>query len=140
MYEEEIVEDGVVLHVRNDFAVIRIPGKGSCEECSAKIICKSNDENKKELRAINKVGALPGDKVRISIKARKVLAASVLLYGVPLIILFLSLIIGMKIFNTTPELSSALMAFLITGIYYFVVNLTLKRKDNHLVAEIMFII
>ena len=59
---------------------------GTCESCEACVF-----QNRIRAEAVNKVSALPGQKVVIESKTSDVLGAAALLYLVPFVLLFLQL-------------------------------------------------
>ena len=62
---------------------------GTCESCEACVF-----QNRIRAEAVNKVSALPGQKVVIESKTSDVLGAAALLYLVPVVLLFLGYAIG----------------------------------------------
>ena len=44
MYAEELIEEGIVTEVQNGIAVISVIQSDSCEECSAKIFCHTEND------------------------------------------------------------------------------------------------
>ena len=62
---------------------------GTCESCEACVF-----QNRIRAEAVNKVSALPGQKVVIESKTSDVLGAAALLYLVPFVLLFLGYAIG----------------------------------------------
>lgn len=120
MQNENIIEKGIVLKAENGQAEIALIETGSCEECSAKIFCKPSEKSdSKILEVSDPFGVQPGDEVQIEINGGDVLKASVMLYGVPLILIILGIIIGMELFANTslPELFSFLFGLGLTGLY-----------------------
>lgn len=64
---------------------------GTCESCEACVF-----QNRIRAEAVNKISALPGQKVVIESKTSDVLGAAVLLYMVPFVLLFLGYAIGQR--------------------------------------------
>jgi len=131
MQNESIIEKGIVLSAADGHAEIALIQTGSCEECSAKIFCKpSEKKDTKIIEAEDPYGVQPGDEVQIEIAGTDILKASFMLYGMPLIIILLGIILGMSIFNGTslPELLSFLFSVGITALYFSVIFLINKIK------------
>lgn len=120
--KEELTELGTVIKTGSGFAVIGLTENDACEECSAKIFCSPADNNSKTITAIDPYGVRTGDKVTIAVSGQSVLNASLLLYGIPLVILIVLIALGLEIFvnSSQPELYSFLLGIASTGIYYFV--------------------
>ncbi|MCU0342509.1 MAG: SoxR reducing system RseC family protein [Ignavibacterium sp.] len=128
MYREELYEDGIVKEASDGIAEIVISDSDHCEECSAKVYCKPGSSNERSLTVKDPFGVQPGDKVRVTIKGSKILSASFLLYGIPLIILVVGIFIGLQIFTINKELFSTLLALGFISIYSL--GLFLYAKQN----------
>ncbi len=130
MYNEKLYEDGIVKESGNGFATIIISGSDHCEECTAKLYCKPGNSNERSLIAADPYGAKPGDKVRVSIKGSKLISASFLLYGIPLILLLGGLLIGMQMFISNKELLSTLLSIVLIAFYLLIVFIISKRNKQ----------
>lgn len=141
MYKEELTEDGIVKESKNGLATIIISNSDHCEECSAKIYCKPGNSNERSLIVKDPFGTYPGDKVRVSIKGSKILSASFMLYGIPLILLIGGLILGMQIFNDDKELFSTLLSIGLILIYIFLAFILSKnnKQNTSSYPEIVFV-
>ena len=141
MYNEELIEEGIVKESKNGIATIVISKSDYCEECSAKLYCKPGSSDDRSLIVKDPLGVTPGDKVRISIQGSKILTVSFLLYGIPLLLLIAGLIVGLKIFNSNQELFATLFGLGLISIYVVILLLLSgirKDKTSHY-AEIVFI-
>lgn len=121
MNKEILYQEGIVLSCGEKSAEIALLENGACEECTAKLFCKPSDKNQKTFSVSDPFGVRPGDEVRISISGSSVLKVSFLLYGVPLILLIVSIFAGLSFFqqNALKELLSFLIGLAVTGIYFF---------------------
>ena len=117
MYTEELVEEGIVTEIKNGIATVSVINSDSCEECSAKIFCHT-ENNVRNVTAKDPYGVKAGDKVQISIKGRNVVAASFLLYGLPLVLLIVGIFVGMNHFKDNSELISACIGLSLVGFYF----------------------
>ncbi|MCK7523120.1 MAG: SoxR reducing system RseC family protein [Ignavibacteriales bacterium] len=140
MYTEELVEEGIVTEVKNGIATVSVINSDSCEECSAKIFCHT-ENNVRNVTAKDPYGVKAGDKVQISIKGRNVVAASFLLYGLPIIILVAVILIGSTILKNNSELYSSLVGIAVVGIYFFIIHLisNSKGRKNKFLPKIIFV-
>ena len=129
MNGEEIVEQGIVISSENGSAVISLSGQDKCEACSAKIICKPSDGEKRTVRAFDPFNTIPGDFVRISIKGSILLKLSILLYGLPLIIFLVGIMLFVILFNesSSKELLSFLTGILLLFFYYLILYFYKKK-------------
>ncbi len=140
MYKEEFFEEGIVANVKDGIATIFIIEEGSCEDCGAKIFCKPTDD-KKTLTVKDPFGVAAGDRVRIAVQGRNVLAASTLLYGIPLLLILGGVFFGMSFFTANKELFSSLFGLGLVAVYSAVVFLISKSKKESkaLLPEIVFV-
>ncbi len=139
MYSEELVEEGIVKLSKNGIAEVIIINSDNCVECSAKIYCKPGNAKERTLIVRNPLGAEVGDKVRVVIKGSKILSASFLLYGIPLILLIAGIFIGHYIFNDNKEIYSTLLSFGIIFFYSIFVLIFSKKQKISSYPEITFV-
>jgi sigma-E factor negative regulatory protein RseC len=139
MYKEELYEEGIVMESKDGIAVISIHDPDKCEECSARIYCKPGNSKDRSLTVRDPFGVHPGDKVRVVIKGGKILSASLLLYGFPLILLLAGIFIGMEIFPKNKELYSSILAVGLIMIYALSFFFLSKRKKISSLPEIVFL-
>lgn len=128
---EELIEEGIVVKSENGYADIILLTKESCEECSAKIICKPKDDSSRILNIKNNCGAQKGDKVTISVQGKTLLKAAFNLYLYPLLLLITGILLGLNIFASSnfAELYAFLLGFLLTSVYYIIL-IKLSTKLN----------
>lgn len=139
MFNEELIEEGIVKISQNGIAEVIISNSGQCEECSAKIYCKPANSSERTLLVRDPFGAKTGDKVRVVIKGSKILSASFLIYGIPLILLLLGIFIGYYIFNENKELYSTLLGFSLIIFYSIFFLLFLKKHKSSSYPIITFV-
>ncbi|MFH1195333.1 MAG: SoxR reducing system RseC family protein [bacterium] len=143
MYDEELIEKGIVIDSHNGIADIAIVDSANCEECSAKILCKPGKDNSfKTLRVDDKFNAAPGDEVTISIEGKKLLATSFLLYGVPLLLFVGGIFAGMHLFELSglKEVFSFFLGLILISIYFGAIFLHAgKLKMNKVTPQIISI-
>jgi sigma-E factor negative regulatory protein RseC len=77
-----IEEEGIVAEVEGDIARVAILAKSACEQCSAAGICHPGD--KEYMEAVNPLGAVKGQKVKVVVAPQLYLKASIILYGIPM--------------------------------------------------------
>ena len=134
MIKEELIEEGVVLKSENGIAEIGLIESEDCENCSAKLFCKPGEEKSKAIKAYDPYKTKAGDSVKISVSGSIVLKATILLYGIPLIILILGIWIGLIFipYNSSKELFSFMFALILMGLYYLIIYLYGKKNKVHL--------
>jgi sigma-E factor negative regulatory protein RseC len=140
MQKEELVEEGIIISSDKGVAEVGLIENENCEECSAKLFCKPGENTTKTIRAYDPFDSNPGDGVRISIPGNAVLKATVLLYGVPLLLLLVGILLGLELFRNTgfPELFSFVSSISLIGLYFVGVFLwSKKHKDEFKYAKII---
>lgn len=131
MKNEAVIEKGIVLKAGDSRAEIELIDEGNCKECSARIFCKPSEKKKSKILEVeDPYGVLPGDEVKIQIAGETILKASFFLYGVPLILIIVGILFGIKLFanSFSPELFSFLFGISLTALYYSSIFLLKKIK------------
>ena len=138
---EEIFEEGIVKEVKDGIAQIIINESCACLSCAAKEVCKAGEDEQKILPARDMFGVHPGDKVRIAIKGKNILAASFLLYVLPLILFLTGIFFGMNYFIHQKELWGTIIGFVLIAGYAVILNIFSNKKKNKdkLIPEIIFV-
>lgn len=141
MYNEKLIEEGTVRESKDGIATIVISDSDNCKECTAKLYCKPGSSNERSLTVKDTFGVKPGDKVRVSINGSKILGVSVLIYGIPLVLLLAGLLIGMQLFQSNKEFFSTLLAVGLISIYILIILFIDKKRNYHLQSypEIVFV-
>src|SRR4030042_6648490 len=99
MKSEEIVEEGIVISVMGSDVEVELSGNENCNECSARLFCKPKTDKSNVLKLKDVLDVKAGDVVRIAIKGSALFNATVVLYGLPLILLLAGLLIGLNLFS-----------------------------------------
>lgn len=137
MYKEELYEEGIVKEANGGFAIISIQDSDDCNECTAKVYCKTGNSEGRSLTARDPYGVRSGDRVRVAINGNKILRASFQLYGIPLILLLAGVFLGLQIFNDNTELYSSILAFGSAGVYALIMFLRPSKNKAASFPEII---
>lgn len=131
MADEEIIENGIVISSKNGIAQVALIKNDNCEECTAKIFCNPSAADDKVLEAIDTIGAKSGDSVKIVVKGKSILVATILLYFVPLILLVAGIVVGTLYFGNSKnnEIYSFLVGFILMGVYFVFIYLFSSKMD-----------
>lgn len=129
MYKEEITEEGIVKQSKDGIAEIVISDSDHCEECSAKIYCKPGNNNLRTLLAKDPFNSEPGDKVTITINGSTILKATFQLYGIPLLIIITTILLGVNFFIINKELYSSVLGLTFSGIYLLILSYISKKQS-----------
>lgn len=135
MLKFKIVEEiGTIKFVDGNIATVILPKKNACEGCTMKM-CKPGQQTM-EIKALNSINALPGQKVRVIFKSNLYLKGSIIAYGIPAIALLAGAIAGREVFSRllgeyNPDLISALSGFIACFIsVLFIKFWSLKSSGN----------
>lgn len=148
MYREELIEEGIVISASNPdkvgtngFAEIVLTKNDNCENCSAKILCTPSDNNSKTLRVIDNFNTKPGDIVKISIQGSAILKASITIYGIPILLIIVGILLGNSFFidYNQREFYSFLLGISFVSVYYILQFLKNKIFPNKVYPEIISI-
>ncbi len=131
-----MTEEGTVTRVMGEKAWVLAARSASCESCGHRKTCMPlGDDNKKiEVEAFNRVNARVGNLVNISLKSSSLMKVALLVYMVPIIMLFIGIFAGSKLaeyLNYTGEffaIITGLIAFIAT---FFVIRLISKRVSQN---------
>jgi len=141
MYNEKLIEEGIVKESKDGIATIVISNSDNCEECTAKLYCKPGNSSERSLTVKDTFGVNVGDRVRVSIKGSQILRVSFLIYGIPLILILAGLFFGMQFFQIHKEFFSTLLAIGFVSIYILIILFIDKKRNYHLQSypEIVFV-
>ena len=139
MHDEILIEEGIVVSVENGFAEISLLKNENCNDCSAKIICKPQNGSKQLLKVEDPYGTRPGDIVKISIRGSDILKSSLMLYGIPLVILVASVLILSKLLESTRfiEFYSFIAGIIVTFFYYLIFIYLKSFRKKQIVPQII---
>lgn len=141
MYNEKLIEEGIVKESKGGIATIVISDSENCKECTSKLYCKPGNSNERSLTVKDPFGVNTGDKVKVSINGSQILRVSFLIYGMPLILILAGLFLGMQVFQINKELFSTLLAVGLVSTYTSVILLVDKKKkhDRKSYPQIVFV-
>jgi len=121
-------EEGIILEIHGRIATVQLKSAGACSRCKAGCMERNGFM---VAEAENPVGAKAGDTVSLGLDSKKALIASFVVFGLPLLALFIGVIatnlvterIGYQ--NQTLSIIVGLIAFLLMFI-------PVKAYDRHL--------
>ena len=139
MYDEVLIEEGIVISTEKGFAEISLIKNQNCSDCSAKIICKPGGGESQIIKVSDPYGTNIGDIVKISIKGTAILKSTFLLYGLPLLLLLASIFIMNIFFEGIHliELFSFITGIIITSFYYLIFFYLKPSRKKLIVPEII---
>lgn len=126
------IEEGVVTGIEKSYALVKVVRKAACAHCPSAGSCHIESDRDMLVRALNEAGARVGQRVKLFIPPGSVLAASFLLYLVPLFGLLMGAVIGkLAVAPFFPNLSSELLAAGIGLITMSGIFLGIRFYDQH---------
>lgn len=119
---ETIKHEGIVESIGTESCSVRILQASACSSCEARKLCRSSESKEKLIEVRGHYPTLHvGDNVTLVGSVRQGLRASVLAYVVPLVLMLIALIVGIRFGG---EGTGALAALLVLALYYGVLYLT----------------
>lgn len=128
MYREKFYEEGQVLQVNGTHAVVLLTNHGNCQECFARKQCNPGSLEERSLEIQATEGIRPGDWVKLEVYGSSMTAASILIYGVPLVLLLAGVWIGSHFFN---DLLAGALGLALPAGYALILWLFTRRGFEH---------
>lgn len=131
-----VEEQGIVVDIKADKAVIKTERGSTCEKCQAKDLCQSiGNGNEMLVEALNPVNAKKGDRVIFNVAAATILKTSLILYLAPLFGFISGVVIGQELAGyispkLNPDLASGIFGILFLVIAFFSIRLYGKSVEN----------
>lgn len=122
------IEEGIILEIHGRTATVRINSAGACSHC--KVGCMERD-GFMVTEAENPVGAKAGDTVSLGLDSKKALMASLVVFGFPLLALFVGVIITNLITERTGYQNQTL-SIIVGVVAFFLTFIPVKAYDKHL--------
>ncbi len=100
---ETLIEEGIVTALiparvnQPAQATVRLETGEHCERCAANVLCRPTDGDRRMMDVLDPIGVAVGDRVQVAVPGGAVLKASLLVYGLPLLLLLAGVVIGMFI-------------------------------------------
>ncbi len=116
-------EIGLVVRTDGQLADVRMRQQSACAKCGK---CELAHETKElTVSAVNQVGASAGQTVRMEMTHRDVVSAGLIVYGLPLLMLFLGVALG-QVFRS--QLGAALTGIAAMAITYWLIHWRLEPR------------
>lgn len=118
-------EIGVVKSISGALAIVDVPKKSACQGCTMGT-CKPGDQTM-EIEAFNQAGAREGQKVRVVMKSYAYTKGSMIVYGIPAVMLVLGAVVGKEIVSGFfPAVDSDVLSAVCGIIAFFLSFLIIK--------------
>lgn len=131
-----IEEQGVVIDIRGNKALVKAEKSPSCENCASREACHITiGTNEVVIEAENSVNAKFGDKVVVTIGSATILKTSLMLYLTPIAGLIIGVILGQIIvkqfaIDLNPDLLSGIFGGIFLIIAFFSIRLYGKLLEK----------
>jgi positive regulator of sigma E activity len=135
---EVLIEIGEVLQVLTPAAgggrrvVVRLQIGEHCDRCAAHALCRPSGDGRREIEAEDPLGVAVGDRVRVAVRGSQVLHMSLLLYGLPLLLLLVGVGLGARLLPAGPwrDGGSFLLAVGLAAAALPIVRLGVRRRSG----------
>lgn len=109
-----IEEIGTVTSIHGLHAKVSIPKKSACEGCTSGA-CAMGDQSM-EIEALNKAGAVEGQKVKVLVHTYAYMKGSMVIYGIPALFLVIGAVFGKEMMppffpSVDTDILSAIFGF-----------------------------
>lgn len=127
-------EVGIVKEVTGHKAVVVVQKQDVCSACPAGSLCKTV-EGGAAIEAINEANAQVGDTVKIIFKTYTYLKGTVLIYGIPALMLIIGAVVGKELVSKAfpgmdPDIISAISGFGLFLGSFFCIRFLVKRFEG----------
>jgi len=127
-------EQGKVIELKGDIAVVKMQKKNKCEKCG---LCEKIAGREPFLEVKNKIGAKIGDEVEVEIKEDDLLKISIFIFGFPLLGLILGIISSYFLKNITLKIVVFIVFLLSFWISGFKIGKNYGDKTKpHIISKI----
>ena len=132
-------EIGIVKELNGIKAIISVQKQGSCGSCPGGTLCRSLGAGEALMEAYNHADAQAGDTVRVVFKSSNYLRGTILVYGLPSLMLIVGAVLGKEYLGrlfpaADPEVLSACSGFGFLVISFLVIkiwsNIFERKKEN----------
>lgn len=89
-----VEEEGIIVNLIDGKAIVKAQRTGMCGDCSASKSCYTEDKNDMMIEAKNPINAKVGQRVKMVLASGSIMRASIIVYLVPLISLFIGALTG----------------------------------------------
>ncbi len=134
-----MTEQGKIINVNNDRVTIKATRKSDCGSCH---LCEEKSNDSFVLEAFNPGGLDFGDHVKIEIHEKKMIQGTLIIYGFPLLGLFIGFFIGNIISKligsiSYKELTIAVTGFSVFFLSFFLIKYFYKKNSKSLMATVI---
>ncbi len=140
-------EVGIVKEINGIKAIISVKKQDSCGSCPGATLCETLGAGEALMEAYNDVGARAGDTVKVVFKSSNYLKGTMIVYGLPSIMLIIGAVVGKDYLSgffpsADPEILSAGCGFGFLVITFLVIRLwankfELKKEYTPIIEEII---
>ena len=100
---DEVQETAVIVEVRGETAKVRLNRNPACESCASAGFCHPDSGNKPLVEVNNEVHADVGDVVELEVKPSSRIGSSLIVFGLPLVMMLLGAILGLQYSGSSQD-------------------------------------
>jgi len=80
-------ETGRIIEINGEMAKVEVAQREICHRCPSENFCRLATGDSRQIEAVNKIGAKPGDIVKIEIGSGRILTGAFIVYILPIVAL-----------------------------------------------------
>lgn len=127
-------EIGIVKEIIGQKAIVTVQRQSGCDSCPGGSVCKLIG-NEAEIEALNEAKANVGDRVKIAFRSYTYLKGTIIIYGIPSIMLVIGAVIGKEYFSRffpamDPDIVSAIGGFGLFAVTFLFMKGLLKKQEG----------
>jgi sigma-E factor negative regulatory protein RseC len=128
-------ETGIVKEIIGPKAIVIVQKQSACDSCPGGSVCKTMGGSEALVEAVNQADAKVGDAVKISFKAYAYLKGTILIYGIPSLMLIIGAVIGKEFLprffpGRDPDILSAIGGFGLFILSFVFMKFWTKRYEG----------
>lgn len=131
-----VEEEGIIVNVIDGRAIVKAQRSGMCGSCSASKSCHMEGEKDMMIEARNPVEAKVGQRVKIALASRSILYASIVIYLIPLMSLFIGALAGRWVaiglnYAINQEISEATVGIIFLVASFLILRMYFKKIEGN---------
>lgn len=127
-------EIGNIKEIIGQKAIVTVQRQSGCDSCPGGSVCKLMG-NEAEIEALNEAEAKVGDKVRIVFRPYTYLKGTIIIYGIPSIMLVIGAVVGKEYLSKVlpamdPDIVSAIGGFGLFALSFLFMKIWMKMYEG----------
>jgi len=122
-------ERGIIEKADKEKAVVRVQKHSACSHCESRGMCHTENEGEMVIEVENMIGAVPGDRVEITVPTGSFMKITIMVYMLPVLAFLLGAFLGDSLgrkISLNPSLTAIIGGIGLMVIFFYL----LKRLDK----------